>query len=110
MRPSPFPLPVVHFFVCENRRPEGSPLGSGCGDAGVAVYDALKAEVANASAYRAAWVTRTHCLGVCPKRGCAVAVYEPDRGGRVLTEVEAADAAPLFASFTAPTPQGTTGE
>jgi hypothetical protein len=87
------PLPKVHFFVCANRRTPGDPLGPGCGDQGDAVYAALKNEVARRGAFRAVWVTRTHCLGVCPKRGCTVAVYPQ---AKVLAEVEAAEAAPLF--------------
>ncbi len=53
----------------------------------------LKAEVARRSAYRSVWVTRTGCLGLCPKRGATVAVY-PEQ--RLLLEVEAADAAEVF--------------
>jgi hypothetical protein len=66
--------PRVHLFVCANRR-EGSPLGPGCGDHGEAVYEALKREVATHGLVRDAWVTKTHCLGVCPKRGATVARY-----------------------------------
>jgi (2Fe-2S) ferredoxin len=89
--------PTVHLFVCVNRRPEGSPLGAGCGDAGDAVFDVLKEEVAKRGAYRAVWVTRTLCLGVCPKRGCTVAVYPRQR---IVSEVEPADAPALFLSAT----------
>jgi (2Fe-2S) ferredoxin len=85
--------PKVHLFVCVNRRPEDSPLGPGCGDGGDAVFDLLKDEVAKRAAYRAVWVTRTLCLGVCPKRGCTVAVYPRQR---VVSEVEPADARALF--------------
>jgi (2Fe-2S) ferredoxin len=88
-------LPKVHFFVCANRRPAGDPLGPGCGDHGDAVYAGLKDEVARHGAFRAVWVTRTHCLGVCPKRGCTVAVYPR---AKVLAEVEPADVGPLFAN------------
>jgi (2Fe-2S) ferredoxin len=68
-------LPQVHLFVCANRREAGSPLGTGCADAGDGVYDALKAEVAHRGLVRAAWVTKTHCLGICPKEGATVAAY-----------------------------------
>ena len=69
------PSPRLHLFVCANRR-EGSPLGPGCGERGDALYDALKAEVARAPAWsREIWVTKTHCLGICPKRGATVARY-----------------------------------
>ena len=88
--------PRLHLFVCANRREADSPLGAGCGDAGEATYAALKAEVARLSAYRTIWVTKTHCLGVCPKRGCTVAVHPP---GVLFAEVEAADAAMLLAQM-----------
>ena len=55
--------PSLHFFVCANRR-EGSPLGPGCGDHGEAVFLAMKAAVG--SDVRRTWVTKTHCLGICP--------------------------------------------
>jgi predicted metal-binding protein len=67
--------PDVHLFVCANRRDASSPLGPGCGDAGERVYASMKSDVAERGAYRSIWVTKTHCLGACPKRGCSVAVY-----------------------------------
>ena len=80
------PAPRLHLFICANRR-EGFPLGPGCGDRGDAVYDALKREVAVRGAVATTWITKTFCLGICPKRrrdGRAVAggrglVEEPDR-------------------------------
>jgi hypothetical protein len=66
--------PRIHLFVCTNRR-EGSPLGPGCGDHGEAVYEALKREVTARGLVRDAWVTRTHCLGICPRHGATVARY-----------------------------------
>jgi (2Fe-2S) ferredoxin len=92
MRPANL-VPAVHLFVCVNRRDEGAPLGPGCGDMGEAVYEVMKGEVAKRSAYRAVWITRTHCLGQCPKSGCTVAVYPRQR---ILTEVEGKDAAKVF--------------
>jgi (2Fe-2S) ferredoxin len=85
--------PDVHLFVCVNRRDASSPLGTGCAERGDAVYDAMKDEVAKRGAYRAAWVTRTHCLGVCPKSGTTVAVYP---AGRIYAGVEAHEATALF--------------
>jgi (2Fe-2S) ferredoxin len=85
--------PRVHLFVCGNRRDASSPLGTGCGDAGDAVYEAMKREVARRGAYRDTWVTRTHCLGQCPKRGCTVAIYP---AGRIVVEVDSSEAATLF--------------
>ena len=86
--------PDVHLFVCTNRRDAASPLGGGCGARGDDVYAATKDEVAKRGAYRAVWVTRTLCLGVCPKRGAAVAIYPVQR---IYSEVEAADAPALVA-------------
>lgn len=86
-------VPGVHLFVCANRREEGSPLGAGCGDAGRDVFNALKAEVAKRGAYRSIWVTETRCLGLCPKRGCTVAVYPRQA---LLAEVEASDVPAIF--------------
>jgi (2Fe-2S) ferredoxin len=68
-------LPQLHLFVCANRREAGSPLGPGCADEGDAVYDALKAEVGRRGLVRSVWVTKTHCLGICPKEGATAAAY-----------------------------------
>jgi (2Fe-2S) ferredoxin len=68
-------LPQVHLFVCANRREAGNPLGPGCSGHGDALYDALKAEVATRGLVRSVWVTKTHCLGICPKDGATVAAY-----------------------------------
>jgi (2Fe-2S) ferredoxin len=92
MRPVPS-IPAVHLFVCANRREADSPLGEGCGDRGEVVYEVMKAEVAARGAYRSVWVTKTLCLGVCPRRGCTVAIYPRQA---VVTEVELTDAVPLF--------------
>ncbi len=81
--------PKAHLFVCANRRAEGDPLGSGCAERGEAVYGALKREVAARGRVRDTWVARTQCLGLCPQRGCAVAVSP---AGRYLLEVEPGDA------------------
>jgi (2Fe-2S) ferredoxin len=80
-------------FVCANRRDPSSPLGPGCAERGDAVYDAFKDEVGARKAHAAIWITKTHCLGICPKRGATVALYP---AGRILTEVEAGDAASLL--------------
>ena len=66
------PAPRLHLFVCANRR-EGSPLGPGCGDRGEELYAALKREVASRGAVATTWITKTHCLGICPARGATVA-------------------------------------
>ena len=96
--PSPvreaLPAPPLHLFVCANRREEGSPLGPGCGDNGEALYMELKRRVARRGAHTTIWVTKTHCLGVCPKVGATVAIYP---AGRVLADVDVADADALLA-------------
>jgi (2Fe-2S) ferredoxin len=86
------PSPELHLFVCANRR-EGSPLGPGCGDYGDEVYDALKREVAARGEIGRVWITKTHCLGICPRQGATVARY---RGGEIITEVRAGDATALL--------------
>jgi len=92
MRTSPV-APRVHLFVCTNRRDAASPLGAGCAERGDRIFDWMKAEVARRGAYGSVWVTRTACLGLCPKRGATVAVY-PEQ--RILTEVEPSDAPEVF--------------
>ena len=72
-------LPRVHLFVCANRREADAPLGPGCAERGDAVYDVMKEAVAVRGLVRAVWVTKTHCLGICPKRGATVAVYPRQR-------------------------------
>ena len=92
--------PKVHFFVCGNTRPDDSPLGRGCGLVGNHVYDAFKLVVARAGAHRDVWITKTACLGICPKRGATVAVYGAGAGaqrGEIFAEVEASDAEEMFA-------------
>ena len=68
------PRPRLHLFVCANRR-EGSALGPGCGERGDALYDALKREVTRTRRVAEVWVTKTHCLGICPEEGATVARY-----------------------------------
>jgi (2Fe-2S) ferredoxin len=85
--------PTVHLFVCENARPDTG-LGPGCGRAGELVTAKLKSEVARHGLVRDVWVTRTYCLGLCPKSGTSVAVY-PE--GALFTEVHPDDAGALFA-------------
>ena len=61
--------PEQHLFVCVNQR-DGSDLGPGCGARGEAVFAALRPHASYAR-----WVTRTQCLGICPRDGAAVAIY-----------------------------------
>lgn len=81
-------LPECHVFVCVNARPAGDPLGAGCSSHGESVYTALKSKVAESGRIARVWITRTHCLGLCPPRGATVAIY-PDGG--LFTEVDSTD-------------------
>jgi (2Fe-2S) ferredoxin len=83
----------LHLFVCANRRTDSS-LGPGCAEAGDAVYNALKEDVATRAQFADIWVTKTHCLGLCPPRGATVASYPL---GRIFTEVHASEARSLLA-------------
>lgn len=67
--------PTAHIFVCANQRAEGDVLGPGCSEAGEALFNELKREVARRGALATLWVTKTHCLGICPKQGAACAIY-----------------------------------
>jgi (2Fe-2S) ferredoxin len=87
--------PQLHLFVCANRR-EGSPLGAGCAERGDALYDALKSEVARTHRVIDTWVTKTHCLGICPKQGVTVARYPSSQP--ILEEVDVADVPALLAA------------
>ena len=91
------PRPQLHLFVCGNRR-EGSSLGSGCADRGQALYDALKSEVARTRRVAEIWVTRTQCLGICPKDGVTVARYPSSEP--ILSDVQLADVPELLAGAT----------
>lgn len=85
MRVSPYRT-RTHLFVCANRRAEADPLGPGCADAGERVF----AELKRTTRFTQAWVSKTHCLGLCPKRGCAVALH--DEGTlQYLVEVDETD-------------------
>ena len=87
--------PRLHLLVCTNRRAPGDPLGGGCGDRGDALYAELKARVAGRGDARAVWVTRTYCLGVCPKSGATVAAHGAGEL-RVFSEVEPRDSTELL--------------
>jgi (2Fe-2S) ferredoxin len=68
------------------------------------VYTTLRGAVNRRGLAAAVWLTRTHCLGVCPRSGTAVALAP---GGQLLTEVGASDAEALLAAVTArPRPAG----
>lgn len=85
--------PRVHLFVCTNRRDDAG-LGTGCGARGDELYDALKEEVRLHGWIADVWVTRTHCLGVCPKKGATVARYPHARP--IVADVVPEDARSLI--------------
>jgi predicted metal-binding protein len=88
--------PRLHLFVCANRRPSDSPLGPGCANAGDALFEALKSEVALRRQFAEVWVTKTACLGICPREGATLAAYAPTNGGHIYTEAQVSDAAYLY--------------
>ncbi len=88
------PSPRLHLFVCANRR-EGSPLGPGCAERGDALYDAIKEAIAARRSIATIWVTKTHCLGICPKHGVTVARYPSPEP--ILSDVEVGDVEALLA-------------
>ncbi len=97
--------PKVHLFVCANRR-EGSPLGPGCGDRGTALFEALKQEVFARGLVVPVWVTKTHCLGICPKEGATCARYPAPAGGPIVSDVLPSDARALVDEAVATMQQG----
>src|SRR5262245_43748477 len=95
--------PPAHVLVCANERDAASALGAGCGARGEALYAAFKDAVAARGAYRSVWITKTHCLGVCPREGATCALAD-GRGRRILAEVVPGDVPELFASLVDPGP------
>lgn len=89
MRPAPFRPTSSHLFVCTNARSPSDPLGAGCGERGAKVYEAMKRAVSRGGLVSRVWVSRTHCLGVCPREGTTVAVSPT---GALFTEVSERDA------------------
>jgi hypothetical protein len=83
------------LFVYANRR-EGSPLGPGCAERGDAVYAAMKEEVARRGRVTDVWVTKTSCLGICPKSGCTVARWPAAAPSAIVTDVGPGDTAALL--------------
>ncbi len=72
-------LPEAQLFVCANRREEGSPLGEGCSTHGEELFTELKRRTLTSGLASRVWVTKTACLGICPKRGATVALYPVKR-------------------------------
>lgn len=68
-------------------------LGPGCGARGDDLYDALKRGL-DPGEIATTWITKTHCLGICPKRGATVAVTGSHE--RIVTEVVPEDVDALF--------------
>ncbi len=83
MKPSPY-RPHAQLLVCTHLRTASDPLGGGCGARGEEVFAALKERTRGSSV----WVARSSCLGLCPQRGCTVAIAP---AMQYLIEVEPAD-------------------
>lgn len=83
MKLSPY-RPRAQLLVCTHERAASDPLGGGCGARGEEVFAALKERARGGSL----WVARASCLGLCPKRGCTVAIAP---AMQYLVEVEPAD-------------------
>lgn len=96
MRPGQ--TPRSHLFVCENVR-HGSPLGPGCGARGTEVATTLRDAVLRSGIVQHVWVTSTRCLGLCPKKGTAVALYPH---GGLFVEVTKDDCKALLSLATEP--------
>ena len=92
MKPSPY-RPRTHVYVCANRRADDDPLGSGCGEQGERVFAQLKRLSPST-----VWVSKTLCLGLCPKRGCTLAVAP---AMQYLVEVEESDVGDLVSALNA---------
>ena len=82
-------LPETHIFVCVNTRVDTG-LGEGCGDRGERVWEALRREVVARRKLATVWITRSHCIGICPKAGATLATF-PRRA--ILSGVLPEDAA-----------------
>lgn len=103
MRQSTF-APRAQIFVCTNQRAEDDPLKSACGAHGTAVFDAIRSEVRARGLLAALWVTRTGCLGQCPREGCSVVVHP---AGAQLVDVRVEDASAVVdLAFRAMNPRG----
>jgi len=63
-----------HVFVCENRRPDGSPRGSCAARGGPEVRDALKAELRRRGLADEVRANGAGCLDAC-EHGPALVVY-----------------------------------
>jgi (2Fe-2S) ferredoxin len=63
-----------HLFICENRRPEGSPRGCCAARGGEAVKQAFKAELARRGLSKEIRANSAGCLDLC-EQGPVVVVY-----------------------------------
>ncbi len=88
-------LPRVHLFVCANVRGAESPLGPGCGEGGERVFKVLKEESLRRGMVQRVWVTKTACMGICPKHGATVARHAEDGRG-IFRDVDEKDAITLL--------------
>jgi (2Fe-2S) ferredoxin len=75
-----------HILVCVNDRSDGR---WSCGHhEGLAIYEALKAHVKSHGLVQKVWVSRTGCLGLCPKEGVLLKVDPGDTWYEGLTLAE----------------------
>jgi predicted metal-binding protein len=93
MRNAPL-QPAAQLLVCTNAREASDPLRSGCGAHGPRVYQSLKRAVAEHGRVADVWITRSLCLGQCPRDGCAVAIQPANEH---FVDVKDVDAAVLMA-------------
>jgi (2Fe-2S) ferredoxin len=63
-----------HVFVCENRRPDGSPRGCCATKGGAAVREALKSELARRGLQGRVRANAAGCLDAC-ESGVSMVVY-----------------------------------
>ncbi|MCU0681412.1 MAG: hypothetical protein MUF34_03985 [Polyangiaceae bacterium] len=102
VRPAAY-RPALHYFVCVNRRDASDPLGPGCGASGQSLWQALRSAVAERGLLARVWVTRSQCLGLCPKQGAAVACYPP---GQIWVDAVVADVEALLSAPRGQAPNG----
>ena len=91
----------VQLFVCTNSRRADDPLGGGCGARGDEVHRAFQEAIARRRAWQDLWLAKASCLGICPVRGCTVAVTPT---GALLDEVVAADVDEVLDALLRPAP------
>ncbi len=78
-----------HVLVCVNDRSDGR---WSCGHhEGQKIYEELKAHVKEHGLIQKVWVSRTGCLGLCPKEGVVIKVDPGEKWFEGLTLAELPD-------------------